>query len=109
MKITLEKRRLKEIKLKFFFFPRECACCKCHVKLERMWAVWRYGVNKTCHQWFYCQDCMKTAEDVLNEIDTDSCMFGIAGVDSYMGFKKKDNTKMMKSRPKFPDPNGEKQ
>ena len=109
MKKTLEERRLNAIKLKFFFFSRECACCKCHVKLEKMWSVWRYGINKTWHQWFYCQDCMKSAEEVLHEIDTDSIPFGIAGVDSFWGFKKKDNTRLINSRPKFPDPDGMKQ
>ena len=40
---------------------------------------------------------MHSAEDVLNEVDTDSCAFGIYGVDDFPCFQKKDYTRMDKA------------
>ena len=57
-----------------------------------MWKVSRYNIIGT-KTWHYCQNCMKSKEEVLREIDTDACSYGIVGIDSRMGFKKKDNTK----------------
>lgn len=104
MKTTFEERRLNAIKLRFFFAPVECACCRSEVKLENVWTVWRYGLNKTKHRWYYCRNCMPTAEAVLNEIDTDEIQFGIADVDDYRNFKKKDDTRMNNAFVEFPPP-----
>lgn len=94
MKIDREKKRLKSIKLKYALFPTKCRCCKEEYKREKMWHVCRYGVNATVHDWYYCQNCMHSAEDVLNEIDTDGVPFGIAFVDDFLFFEKKDNTRL---------------
>ena len=84
MKKTLKERRIKAVKSKFAIFPVECRSCKSSIKFEKVWRVQRWGVNKTIHDWHYCKDCMPTPEDVINEIDTDNCCFGIAFVDSYI-------------------------
>lgn len=106
MEKTFEERRLAAIKDRFYFSSKECACCKSKISLERVWSVWRYGINKSRHQWFYCKTCMPTAEDVLHEIDTDEIMFGIADVDDFDRFKKKDSTRMKNAFKPLPDPNG---
>ena len=54
-----------------------------------MWRVYRYGINETRHPWYYCKNCMRSAKEVLNEIDTDNIMFGIFGVDDFNLLKKK--------------------
>lgn len=84
MKKTLAERRIKAVKSKFVVFPVKCRCCKSSIKFEKVWRVQRWGVNKTVHNWFYCKDCKPTPEDVINEIDTDNCCFGIAFVDSHI-------------------------
>lgn len=94
MKVDREKKRLKAIKLKYVLFSTKCECCGEEHKREKMWKLFRYGINETKHKRFYCQNCMKSAEDVLNEIDTDESPFGIAGVDDFKSFKKKDYTRM---------------
>ena len=68
VKVNREQKRLKAIKLKYFFFGRECASCGEKFKREKMWRVYRYGINQTCHPWYYCQNCMHSAEEVLYEI-----------------------------------------
>ena len=41
------------------------------------------------------------AEEVLNEIDTDESMFGIAGIDDFYTFSKKDYFRMNIARKKL--------
>lgn len=100
MKVNQELKRLKAIKLKKSIFERECSCCKGKFKKEKMWRVYRYCKNKRYNPWFYCQNCMHSAEEVLNEIDTDESIFGIAGVDNFWFFKKKDMTRINLARKK---------
>ncbi len=77
------------------FFEKKCDACRRRFRLERMWIVERWGVNKTCHPWYYCTHCMPTAQAVLNEIDIDDCYFGIYGVDEFGSTKfKKDMTQL---------------
>lgn len=74
----ITKERLKAVRKHYVIFPKRCECCGDIISKEKMWEVDRWGVNKTIHKWHYCQECMQTAEDVLNEVDTDDCHFGIA-------------------------------
>lgn len=98
MKVDNEKKRMKAIKLKFVFFPTKCDCCEEKYKRKKMWQLNRYGINKTSHKWHYCQNCMHSAEDVLNEVDTDEFFFGLAGIDDFDNFSKKDYTRMNLAR-----------
>ena len=103
MKFRKEKKRLKAIKLKFVFSPTQCERCGKECIGERMWQLYRYGINETVHKWHYCQECMHSAEAVLHEVDTDEFNFGIAGVDDFKTFSKKDYTRMNSAREKaFP-------
>ena len=58
--------------------------------------MWQFsrdtGVNDENINYHYCQNCMKSKEDVLYEIDTDESPYGIAGIDE--DFEKKDSTRM---------------
>lgn len=83
MKVDKEQKRLKAIKLKYVFRPRECRHCKEEYKRERMWQVYRFGPCKTWNKWYYCQRCMHSAKAVLREIDTDNYPWGIAGIDPF--------------------------
>ena len=94
MKIDREQKRLNAIRLKLVIFPTKCRCCGEEYVREKMWQVYRWGINKTRHEWNYCQNCMTSKQDVLNEVDTDDVMFGIAEVDSFNGFVKKDYRRM---------------
>ncbi len=102
MKINHEKKRLDAIKLRYAFFPKKCGCCGEEYVSEKMYKVRRWGVNKMVFTWHYCQNCMKSKEDVIHEIDTDS-NFGIAFVDNFGDYPEKDDTKM---REPLPDPTG---
>ena len=68
-----------------------------------MWVVDRWAVNSEIVTWYFCKECFPTKEDVLNEIDTDECHFGIAYVDHPYIFEKKDNTRMYASKPPIPN------
>ncbi len=98
MKVDKEQKRLKAIKLKYVRSDTECDYCGEEFKREKMWRVNRYGVNRRIHTWHYCQNCMHSAKEVLNEIDTDACSFGIAYVDDFNFFEKKDYTRMNAAR-----------
>lgn len=95
MKINKEQKRKNAIKLKPVFFPTKCQCCGDEYYLEKMWTFWRYGVNMRVFKWHFCQNCMHSVEDVLNEIDTDEVIFGLAWVDEHV-INKKDYTRMNK-------------
>lgn len=82
------KQRLKAVKKQYVIFPKQCRCCGDMISKEKMWKVNRWGVNKTVHTWYYCQKCMPTPEDVLNEVYTDDCHFGIAYVDKFLPKKR---------------------
>lgn len=101
MKVEREQKRLKAIKLKYVHFPKRCSCCGEEFKREKMWQVYRYGINEVWNKFYYCQNCMHSAKDVLNEIDTDALIWGIAGVDDPICFKKKDYTRMNELREKL--------
>ena len=105
MKTNRKTARLQAIKEKFVFFKRKCVCCEKISSFEKMWCVMRSGINHTTHEWCYCKECMPTAEDVLHEIDTDGCAFGIAGIDEGEEFKK-DKTRMNTAFAPFPSPEG---
>ena len=94
MKVDKEQRRLKSIKLKYVFFTTKCHYCGQLYKREKMWQLYRYGINATWQKWHYCQNCMHSAEEVLNEVDTDEFPSGIAGIDNFFTFSKKDYTRM---------------
>lgn len=95
METKLETKRLEAIRLKFVIFSKQCSCCDNHFHFKKMWHVKRSGLKHTVHSWYYCQKCMPTAQDVLNEIDTDGIPFGIAGIDDNRDFKK-DKTRLKK-------------
>ena len=82
------KQRLKAVKKRYIILPKQCRHCGDVISKEKMWEVDRWGINMTVHKWYYCQKCMPTPEDVLNKVDTDSCHFGIARVDSFLIHRK---------------------
>ena len=85
MMVDMNQERLKAIKSRKIWFARtQCSKCKNYFAHEKMWMVPRWGINETCHEWFYCQHCMPTKEDVLKEIYSDGCMFGIYNVDPFL-------------------------
>lgn len=94
MRVNREQKRLKAIKLKYVLSPTECNCCGNEYKREKMWRLYRYGINKSYNKRYYCQNCMHSAKEVLNEVDTDECPFGLAGIDPFFCFKKKDRTRI---------------
>lgn len=102
MKINRHEKRLKAIKTTYpLFLPKKCICCKNEYVREKMWKVFRWGVNKTAHEYDYCKNCMPDKESVLNRIDTDVCLFGIAGVDDFWGHPEKDMTNYNKAFERF--------
>jgi len=90
---TKEQMRLNCVKDKFVFFDTKCECCNNYTKFGKMWLVKRWGANKVVFDWYYCHDCMPTKEDVLNEIDTDTIIFGIYPIDDHT-IQKKDRTRL---------------
>lgn len=100
MKIDLHQKRLNAIKLRYYFFPRQCCSCRKEYAREKMYFVPCWGVNKKVWPYYYCQKCVKSKEDVLREIDDEEYGFGIAFVDDFPGrFPTKASSPM-------PDPNG---
>lgn len=100
MAINNDSSRLDAIKLKYSFFAVKCERCGEEFKRIKMWQFKRYGINKTIHKHFYCQNCMHSAKDVLHEIDTDESPFGIAFVDSFV-ITKKDFTRIYRARDNY--------
>ena len=95
MKVCTEKKRLKAIKIRYRLFSTKCRCCGKKYKKEKMWSVKRWSVDKKVVEWNYCKNCMHSAEDVLHEIDTDGVPFGIAYIDDFVYFEKKDYSKVI--------------
>lgn len=95
MKFNKDKLRLLYIKKQYILFPTKCDCCNkiCH-RFTKMYHVNRWGPNKRIVAHYYCLNCMHSAQDVLNEIDSDEIPFGIAGIDDFWHYSKKDNTRM---------------
>lgn len=93
MSVDEVQKRLNAIKLKYEFFPVKCDYCEEYYKREKMWKFYRYEENRTYQTHYYCQNCMSSKEDVLNEIDSDESPFGIAGVDDFL-ISKRDYTRM---------------
>ena len=85
MKVDMHEERLKKIKLvRVGFLRTQCSKCGSFFIHEKMWHVTRWTTNDKPYDWYYCQHCLNSKEEVLNEIDTDSCPFGIYGIDSHM-------------------------
>ena len=87
--------RLKSIKLKLITSPTECCCCQNIFSFTKMYRVYRWGINKSANPFFYCTNCMHSKEEVLHEVDTDEISDGIAYVDPFWGFEKKDRTRLL--------------
>jgi len=100
MKKTTEEQRLKAIKQIIAIGDIKCRSCGNYFSFTKMWKVDRWGASRTIHSWCYCKECMKSKEEVLYEIDTDSCRFGIAHIDPFLG-PKKDLTRYNEKREKI--------
>lgn len=88
MVVGIERERLEAIEF-LHVGSQKCTCCKRKFKETDMWHCERYGRRRPVVSYWYCQECMPSAEDVLNEIDTDDIPFGLAGIDGYgTSFKK---------------------
>lgn len=98
MEIDKNQKRLNAIKLKYVIFPTKCNCCGKEYVREKMWRVFRWGENMTSVKWNYCQRCMHSAEEVLNEIDTDEGLWEISHVDDFTTCKK-DYTRLNRCKP----------
>lgn len=105
MKIDSYQKRLNAITSVYVTFPTKCSCCKEEYVDEEMYSVKRWGINETVHTWYYCHNCMHSKEEVLHEIDTDTGE-GIAYIDSFVHYPKKDYTKIREQIRSLPDPNG---
>lgn len=93
MVIANDKERVKAIRKQYRFHSTGCTCCKKTFRFKEMWVVYRDTPNLYPVPYYYCQNCMPTAEAVLHEIDTDAINYGIAGIDTGKSFKK-DTTKV---------------
>ena len=89
-----EKRRLRAIKFRLVLVPTKCDSCGDTFVRQKMWTFTRYGMSASHFKWYYCQNCMHSKEDVLNEIDTDEYPFGLYRIDNFDDFEKKDDTRM---------------
>ncbi len=86
MKVDMEQRRLKKIKLiRVHFIAKECKKCGNHYVHEKMWRVARWGINDAVYDWHYCTNCFKTKEEVLKEVDSDFCRFNIYPFEPHWG------------------------
>ena len=88
MIVDMNQERLKSIRSRKIWFEKtQCSKCGNFFVHESMWMVPRWGINETRHEWFYCKHCLPTKEDVLKEVYSDSCIFGIYNVDSFLSEK----------------------
>ena len=93
MLTKLDAKRLKAIHSRFVIIPQQCTCCEKFFSFKELWNVKRRGMYNRIYDWWYCKDCMPTTKDVLHEIDTDACPYGIAFLDDDRNFKK-DTTRL---------------
>jgi hypothetical protein len=78
MRVDMTQERLKKIKLVHVgVMMRKCDKCGNFFKKEPMFRVPRWCINDGSHYWYYCTHCLRTKEQVLMEIETDDCDFGI--------------------------------
>ncbi len=96
-----EKTRLKAIKERKINSNEKCDSCGKNIKGKEVWVVNRYGTNGEVLKYYYCKECFPTREDVLNEIDTDEILYGIAFVDDFRGYVKKDYRRLHECRRKL--------
>ncbi len=90
----IKEKRLKAIKSRKVFLRKKCAHCREKFKNQEMWVVKRFGKYGEVNKYYYCKECMPSKEDVLNEIDTDEILYGIAYVDDFFKFRKKDYSRV---------------
>lgn len=83
MRISNKEMRLREIKSRLMLFPTKCEICGDSMQFEKMWKVWKWGINKRVYPHYYCKKCMHSKEDVLEYIDDYPASYGIAFVDDY--------------------------
>lgn len=104
MQVDMEQVRLRKIKtIKVYFGRTKCEKCGNQFVHEKMWRVPRWGTNKWRYDWYYCKHCLPTKKDVLNEVDTDKCPFGIYDVDPFPFNPNKKNNMRFSD---FPNPVG---
>lgn len=91
--------RMLAIKNRYTRFFCHCRLCGSLIYPgEKMFSVYRWADDRKSAKVCYCMDCIKSKREVLNEVDTDSILYGIANVDSYTNFKKKDYTRFRKRK-----------
>lgn len=78
---------------------RKCRLCNQLIfPNEKMYFVYRWAKDMQVVKICYCENCVKSRKDGLNEVDTDSILYGIAYVDDYYNFKKKDYTRYLRRK-----------
>ena len=83
MMIDREAKRIHAIKLRYVFTEHQCSCCGNYFRKEKMYKVHVWGVNRSVVPLDFCQNCMKSREEVLEEVDSYQGFFGIAFVDDF--------------------------
>ena len=94
-----QKLRLMAIKKRISHGYYKCRLCNSDIyPTETYYKVSRWYKGRSIIKICYCSDCMHSKEDVLKEVDEDSLPYGIAWIDSYKNFKKKDYTRYNKRK-----------
>lgn len=76
------------------YFEVRTPCFRCNgiIYREKAFRVTRWDSAMHKRQYIYCKKCTKSAAAVINLIDKDEVNYGVAWVDSFLDFKKIDDS-----------------
>lgn len=75
-------RRLRAVKLRWVLFSKKCQCCGDFISREKIYVVPQWDRKRTVENYYYCQECVHSKEEVLKTIYKNGSR-GIAYIDPY--------------------------
>jgi len=91
--------RLMAVKHKRVGYYSSCRLCNNWILPgQKHFIINRWTDNRRIKEVCYCKRCVKSRFKVIKEVDTDSDLYGIAYVDDYYNFKKKDYTRYLRRK-----------
>lgn len=83
-----DSQRRSKIKREWVFEGGVCSKCKRKISKEWVYTVTRWNPAMKKKFYTYCKDCAPSVTHVLNVIDTDEILFGIANTDHFLDYEK---------------------
>lgn len=85
---SLKSQRVKTIGTKYFFDNTTCDICGRTFSREKAHIVTRWDSGMRKKNYIVCKKCARNNTGVLNVVDTDKVLYGVAPVDNFLDFQK---------------------